>query len=134
MLKFGAVEAVKEEYRAERGLLFIENLLQDARYAIRSLPRTPGLTIVIITLALGIGITSSIFWYARCADLQALPCAASAHRGYVGEHDTRYQLRTFLLSRISGHPRQNEELRRCDRRKRYAGGRLQCRTRSHAAA
>jgi predicted permease len=62
MLKFGGVEAVKEEYRAERGLLFIENLLQDARYAIRSLQRTPGLTaFVIVTLALGIGITSSIF-------------------------------------------------------------------------
>jgi hypothetical protein len=62
MLKFGGVEAVKEEYRAERGLLFIENLLQDARYAVRSLLRTPGLTVfVIITLALGIGITSSIF-------------------------------------------------------------------------
>jgi predicted permease len=62
MLKFGGIEAVKEEYRAERGLLFIENLLQDAHYAIRSLQRTPGLTaFVIITLALGIGITSSIF-------------------------------------------------------------------------
>jgi predicted permease len=62
MLKFGGVEAVKEEYRAERGLLFVEILLQDVRYAIRSLQRTPGLTaFVIITLALGIGITSSIF-------------------------------------------------------------------------
>ena len=39
MLKFGGVEAVKEDYRAERGLLLIENLLQDARYAIRSLQR-----------------------------------------------------------------------------------------------
>jgi hypothetical protein len=62
MLKFGGVEAIKEDYRAERGLLFIENLLQDARYAMRSLRRTPGLTaFVVITLALGIGMTSSIF-------------------------------------------------------------------------
>jgi hypothetical protein len=62
MLKFGGVEVVKEEYRAERGLLFIENLLQDARYAVRSLLRKPGLiAFVVITLALGIGITSSIF-------------------------------------------------------------------------
>jgi hypothetical protein len=62
MLKFGGVEAIKEDYRAERGLLFIENLLQDARYAMRSLRRTPGLTaFVMITLALGIGMTSSIF-------------------------------------------------------------------------
>src|SRR5438876_403647 len=29
MLKFGGVEAMKEVYRAERGLLLIENLLQD---------------------------------------------------------------------------------------------------------
>ena len=62
MLKFGGVEAIKEDYRAERGLLFIENFLQDARYAMRSLRRTPGLTaFVVITLALGIGMTSSIF-------------------------------------------------------------------------
>ncbi|MGC1105531.1 MAG: permease prefix domain 1-containing protein, partial [Candidatus Acidiferrales bacterium] len=35
MLKFGAVESMKEEYRAERGMPFIETLLQDIRYALR---------------------------------------------------------------------------------------------------
>src|SRR5467141_3932679 len=44
MLKFGGVEAIKQDYRAERGLLLIENLLQDVRFAIRSLRRTSGLT------------------------------------------------------------------------------------------
>jgi macrolide transport system ATP-binding/permease protein len=62
MLKFGGVEAMKQDYRAERGLLFIENLLQDVHYAIRSLRRTSGLTaFVVITLALGIGMTSATF-------------------------------------------------------------------------
>ena len=62
MLKFGGVEAVRQDYRAERGLLFVENLLQDLRFAIRSLRRTPGLTaFVVITLALGIGMTSATF-------------------------------------------------------------------------
>ncbi len=62
MLKFGGVEAMKQDYRAERGLLFIENLLQDAHFAIRSLSRTPGLAaFVVITLALGIGMTSATF-------------------------------------------------------------------------
>jgi predicted permease len=62
MLKFGGVEAIKEHYRAERGLLFVDNLLQDVRFAIRSLRRTPGLTaFVAITLALGIGMTSATF-------------------------------------------------------------------------
>src|ERR1700730_125317 len=62
MLKFGGVEAIKQDYRAERGLLLIENLLQDLRFALRSLRRTSGLTaFVVITLALGIGMTSGTF-------------------------------------------------------------------------
>jgi macrolide transport system ATP-binding/permease protein len=62
MLKFGGVEAMKQDFRAERGLLFIENLFQDVRFAIRSLRRTSGLTaFVVITLALGIGMTSAMF-------------------------------------------------------------------------
>ena len=62
MLKFGGVEAMKEQYRAERGLVVIENLVQDVRFAIRSLGRTPGLTaLIVITLALGIGMTSGPF-------------------------------------------------------------------------
>jgi predicted permease len=62
MLKFGGVEAIKQDYRAERGLLLIENLLQDLRFALRSLRRTSGLTaFVVITLALGIGLTSGTF-------------------------------------------------------------------------
>src|SRR5712664_1493125 len=62
MLEFGGVEVIKQDYRAERGLLLIENLLQDVRFAIRSLRRTSGLTaFVVITLALGIGMTSGTF-------------------------------------------------------------------------
>lgn len=62
MLKFGGVEAMKEDYRAERGMLVIENLLQDVRFALRSLRRAPGLTaFVMITLALGIGMTAATF-------------------------------------------------------------------------
>src|ERR1700742_634093 len=59
MLKFGGVESMKEDYRAEGGLVMIENFAQDVRYAIRSLTRTTGLTaFVIFTLALGIGMGS----------------------------------------------------------------------------
>ena len=61
-LKFGGVEAMKQDYRAERGLPLLENLLQDFRFSLRSLHRTPGLTVfVIITLALGIGMVAATF-------------------------------------------------------------------------
>ncbi len=39
MLKFGGVEAMKQDYRAQRGLPFIENLLGDFRNAGRSISR-----------------------------------------------------------------------------------------------
>jgi predicted permease len=59
VLKFGGVEAMKESYRAERGLPSIENFLQDLRFALRGLRRTPTLAaFVVVTLALGIGMTS----------------------------------------------------------------------------
>src|ERR1700704_4154863 len=48
MLKFGGVEAMKQDYRAERGLLIIENLLGDLRNAVRTIRGMPGLGAVII--------------------------------------------------------------------------------------
>ena len=102
-----------------RRIHWLTDFVDDVRYAIRSLRRTPGLTaFVAITLALGIGMTSTTFQHGGCADLPALPGAASGRRGQPGEHFTRQQLRQFLVSRIPGHPRPHQELRRRDRQRR----------------
>ncbi|MGA8145002.1 MAG: ABC transporter permease [Candidatus Acidiferrales bacterium] len=61
-IELGGVEQVKEQVRNARTGAFLDSLLQDMRFAIRSLRRTPGLTaFVAITLGLGIGMASGTF-------------------------------------------------------------------------
>jgi len=73
-LKFGGIEAVKEGYRDQRGLPFIESVIADIRYAVRQLRRTPGFTLtVVITIALGIGANTAIFSMINALVLKPLP-------------------------------------------------------------
>jgi len=79
MLKFGGVEAMKQDYRARRGLPFIENLLGDLRNAGRSISRMPGLAaVIIVSLAIGIGVNTSIFSWIQLILFQPMPAVSGA--------------------------------------------------------
>jgi predicted permease len=71
---FGGIEPIKEAYRDQRGLQWVEDLHHDVRHAIRGLVRTPGFAVVaVLTLALGIGANAAIFSLLDAVLLKPIP-------------------------------------------------------------
>jgi len=73
-LEFGGIEGVKEECREARGTAWVEATVQDIRFSLRLLRKTPAFTVAAVcTLALGIGANTAIFQLLDAVRLRNLP-------------------------------------------------------------
>ncbi len=72
--QFGGVEQIKEQCRDQRGLRWLDDLAQDIQFAARILRNSPGFTTVaVLTLALGISVTTTTFSYLNATMFRRLP-------------------------------------------------------------
>jgi hypothetical protein len=99
-LTLGGPEQVKEDCRDARGTRWLEDIAQDAIYALRALRQRPGFAAVVLsTLALGIGTTTVMFTVINGVLLKPLPYLDPTRLVAVNGH-------TDSL-RVAGFDRQN---------------------------
>ncbi len=97
--RFGGLTRMKEHGYEVRGGRWLETFWRDCRYGARSLRKSPGFTLVaVLTLALGIGATTSIFSVISAVLLRPLPYPDADRLVYVGQ-----QYRNGLAA--SGEPK-----------------------------
>jgi predicted permease len=73
-LELGGVEQVKEKVRERRVGAMTDTVFQDIRYAVRTLRKNAGFTVVaVLILAIGIGATTALFSTINTALLSGLP-------------------------------------------------------------
>ena len=86
LVDFGGLEQTRLIHREARGLPLLDTLLHDLRFAFRMLRKSPGFTaVVVLTLGLGMGSTTTIFSVVDSVLLRPLPYQNSPRLSRIQE-------------------------------------------------
>ena len=86
----GNLTQIKERAREAWSFPRLETFVQDLRYGLRGIRRSPGFSLVVIlTLALGIGANTAIFSVVNTVLLRPLPYPAAERLVWLGESDPK---------------------------------------------
>jgi predicted permease len=96
---YGGVEQAKQAHRDARSVLWIEQIIMDVRYSMRTLSKSPGFTITaVLTLALGIGACTAVFSLVNAVLIRSLPYGDPGRLVYLYTPNPRFKLPVEVFS------------------------------------
>jgi len=103
--RFGNMTQMKEKSQMTWGWDWLETLLQDVNYGLRSMLRTPAITLVaLISLALGIGANTAIFSFLDAVMLRSLPVRDPQQLVKLGVEDPGGITDAFVNTELFSNP------------------------------
>jgi predicted permease len=103
--RFGNVTRMRERSHMAWGWNWLETFLQDAGYGLRSMLRTPAITLVaLISLALGIGANTAIFSFLDAVMLRSLPVKDPQQLVKLGAEDWGGITDDFACTELYSYP------------------------------
>jgi predicted permease len=103
--RFGNITRIKEKSNMAWGWDWLETFLQDAGYGLRSMLRSPAITVVALTsLALGIGANTAIFSFLDAMMLRSLPVRDPQQLVKLGVEDWGGITDSFACTELYSYP------------------------------